>query len=64
MITSQTLGTTLHPISAGGGRVDHAVALVRAAALRRKSDLDLELLREYGADEAITLLTQAVRECE
>lgn len=64
MITSQTLGTTLHPISAGGSRVDHAVALVRAAALHRKSDPDLGLLRDYAPDDAIALLAQAIRKCE
>jgi hypothetical protein len=51
MITSQNLGATLHPVSAGGRRVDAAVALVRATAVRRKAEPALALLREHAGGE-------------
>jgi hypothetical protein len=63
MITSQTLGTTLHPINAGGRRIDTAIALVRAAAVRRKAEPDAGLLREHapGAGDEVTGLLDAAR---
>lgn len=61
MITSQTLGAALHPVSAGGRQVDLAVALVHAAATRRKAEADLGLLREHaGSESAVAELISAL----
>lgn len=52
MITSQTLGTTLHPVSPGGRRIDTALALVRAAARRRKEEPEIALLQDHAQSQA------------
>lgn len=55
MITSQTLGTTLFPVSIGGHLVEVAVELARGAAARLSAGLDQERLRAHG-DAAAALL--------
>lgn len=52
MITSQTLGTTLYPVSLGGHLVETAVEIARGAAARLASGPDPEKLRALGADAA------------
>jgi hypothetical protein len=57
MITGQTLGTTLYPVSLGGHLVETAVEIARAAASRLASGPDPEKLGALGADPAfLTLL--------
>ncbi|MDN3025977.1 hypothetical protein [Streptomyces sp. S.PB5] len=52
MITSQTLGTTLYPVSLGGHLVETAVEIARASATRFASGPDPAKLRALGADPA------------
>ncbi|MEU3734732.1 hypothetical protein AB0E81_35875 [Streptomyces sp. NPDC033538] len=52
MITSQTLGTTLYPVSLGGELVETAVEIARGAAARLAGGPDRELLSSLGADAA------------
>ncbi|PZT70868.1 hypothetical protein DN402_06080 [Streptomyces sp. SW4] len=52
MITSQTLGTTLFPVSLGGRLVETAVEIARGAAARLAAGPDPERLSALGGDPA------------